>query len=112
MAYRNSVDSTGTLFFTKYSDPNACTSLYNVVDQKERNRFRSTFQASRIGDQRKMDEIQIMFNNYTLFKYGQVASSVGKKRNSTSNIPVPETEVNPNKYKNKKERMKDSEHLK
>lgn len=30
-----------------------------------------------------------MFNNYNLFKYGQVASSVGKKRNSTATMLVP-----------------------
>jgi hypothetical protein len=59
------------------------------VDHKERNRFRSTFQASKIGDQNKMDEIQQMFNNYNLFKYGQVASSVGKKRNSVATVLVP-----------------------
>lgn len=44
-----------------------------------------------------------MFNNYNLFKYGQVASSAGKKRQSLTNIPlVPENNNNPNRHKNMK----------
>ena len=69
MSYRNSFDSTGAMFFTKYSEPE-CTFISNEVNTADRRRFRSTFQASKVGDQKKMDEIQIMFNNYNLLKYG------------------------------------------
>lgn len=68
MNHRHSVDSTGAMFFTKYSDPAQCTFFEDAVNGKERKRFRSTFQASKLGDQNKMDEIQQMFNNYNLFK--------------------------------------------
>ena len=44
-------------------------SVINLVNPNERKRFRSTFQASKLGDQNKMNEIQQMFNNYNLFKY-------------------------------------------
>ena len=37
-------------------------------------------------------------NNYNLFKYGQVATSVDRKKYSTSSLHVPE--INPNKHKN------------
>lgn len=57
-----------------------------------------------------MDKIQEMFNNYNLFKYGQVATSTGKKRSSTQNLPV--SELNNNRHKNQKERDKDITHLK
>lgn len=57
-----------------------------------------------------MDRIQEMFNNYNLFKYGQVATSTGKKRSSTQNLPVPD--LNNNRHKNQKERDKDIVHLK
>lgn len=88
MTHRQSVDSTGTKFFTKYSDVNQCIYRSYLVNQKERSRFRSTFQASKLGDQDKMNEIQDMFNNYnlfkyafTLFRYGQYGSG-SKKRKS------------------------------
>ena len=55
MNHRHSVDSTGAMFFTKYSDPAQCTFFQDVVNGKERKRFRSTFQASKLGDQNKMD---------------------------------------------------------
>ena len=106
MSYKNSVDSTGTLFFTRYADPSQRSYVLNAVNPLERQRFRSTFQASKLGDQRKMDEIQNMFNNYNLFKYGQVATSAGKKRHSTNSLPSPEN--NPNRHKNLKERTKDN----
>jgi hypothetical protein len=57
-----------------------------------------------------MDEIQQMFNNYNLFKYGQVVTSVGKKRSSTTSIVQPE--INLNRHKNMKERVKDNQFLK
>jgi hypothetical protein len=50
-----------------------------------------------------------MFNNYNLFKYGQVATSVDRKKYSTSSLHVPE--INPNKHKNMKERIKDNINL-
>lgn len=51
-----------------------------------------------------------MFNNYNLFKYGQVVTSTGKKRSSTQNLPAPE--INTNRHKNQKERDKDIANLK
>lgn len=41
-----------------------------------------------------------MFNNYNLFKYGQVATSVDRKKYSMSNLNVPE--INANRHKNMK----------
>lgn len=51
-----------------------------------------------------------MFNNYTLFKYGQTATSKFRKRKTSFSFPT-NTESE-SKHKNKKERAKDIEHLK
>ena len=56
-----------------------------------------------------MDEIENMYNNYNLFKYGQVASSTGRKRNSTVSLPQQESS---SKHKNMKQRSKDNEQMK
>ena len=103
MSHRPSVDSTGTMFFTKYSDPSQCTFIAYLVDHTDRKRFRSTFQASRIGDQKKMDEIEQMFNNYNLFKHGQFTAPPSKRRNSLKNYPS--QDIQP-KHKNMRDRIK------
>jgi hypothetical protein len=64
-------------------------SIVIIVDQRERNKLRLTFQASRNGDQRKMNEIQQMFINYNLFKHGHVVCSVSRKKYSIGYMQIP-----------------------
>ena len=80
------------------------------MNQSERKRFRSTFQASRIGDQKKMNEIEEMFNNYNLFKHGQFTSASSKRRNSLKNYPA--ADDSQSRHKNMKERLRENQVIK